>query len=281
LFRHILQGLQWYHPNLDLKRYYWEMNASYSYSRDREMRDRLADALSGLAQHLRFTHEGLVIMLDEVENTLLLHHRSKPIALQVLTSLCRNAHSAHGCCLVLATTPQWAQLLGQALNAQPLSPPTLTEETALALFNRLVALHAEALNWTPTLDSKLDARQVYRRIVAAAPASLWRAFVQRVVNLLEIEHQRTREAAAYTVPIVSRPVAVPPKREITPAMLPPPPLDLKSTIAVGDTVTITGGPMRGCVCKVTEIHGDKVRLAFGRNAIPVQISIHQVKKQRR
>jgi hypothetical protein len=281
LFRHILQGLEWNHPTMDLTRFHWEMNASYSYHRDRLMRQELADRLSGLARHCSSKgYSGLVVMLDELENYFLLHGRSRRIAVEVFKHLCDDIQTKDRCCVVLAATPQVTQVLTQHLNTQSLSPPMLTEDMAVALFDRLVRLHAGAFDWTPTLNGRVNARQLYRHIAAAAPASLWRAFVQRVVNLLDIEHQQTQQATVSPVPIVPKPVAMPPKREVSPIVPPSPPTPPKSKIAVGDTVVIMAGAMRGCVCKVTEIRGDKVQLIFGRNAIPVQVGIHQVKRQR-
>ncbi len=280
LFHHILQGLQWHHPDIDLKRYDREMSGGYSYWRDREMRDELANRISELTRYLRFTYRGLVIILDEMESLLLLYPRSKSIADEVLSSLCRDILSAEGCCFVLATTPEVTQILKGTFHAR-LSPPTLTEDMAVALFDRLVALHAEAFGWTPTL--KVDARKLYQEVASGAPAGLWRAFVQRVVNLLEIEHQQTSTTAVPPVCVVSPPVATVPRWEaprIAP-LAPSAPPKPKPKIAVGDTVIITGGAMRGCVGRVTEIRGDKVWLVFGRNAVTVQVSIHQLKKHPR
>jgi hypothetical protein len=187
LLRHLLEALAWEQPALDLGRFSAERYASYSYGRDRAMRALLPMRLAEIAAHCRGQgYAGLVFVLDELDSYELLHARSRPIAQATFEGLgLALAHVRHvGVVTAAASETALAAPVTIRLAPQPLTPAL-----AAPLLDRLVALHTAAHGWEPALPRRIDAAALYEQLARAAPASRWRAFVQRVVYLLDVEHQ--------------------------------------------------------------------------------------------
>jgi hypothetical protein len=277
LLQHLLHSLQWHHPGLVLDSFDRERQAIYSYIRDQTMRSALPDYLTRLSKACRDQGmKGLVLILDELENTALLHWRSLPIAQQVLARLYRALPGLSYFGLVVATTEDTRVDVASA-NAVKLLHKPLDEALAPRLVDRLARLHAKAFDWTSTLAQRIDPVELYRRLKCAAPVSMWRAFVQRVVYLLDLEHQDALGNGNWALALPATPAVVPlsgPRsREIAP-------IRPKPALSLGDTIRVVGGPLRGFVGSVRRVHGDNLALALGQAGTEVELDASQVRRLR-
>ncbi len=284
LFQHILQTIRSQYPEIDMRPFQWELERQYNYSHDRKMREDLPKKIMDLVRHVCKTRQGLVITLDEIENIFLLHIKSQLTAFYVLSRLVRQMQFAEGIVFVFAMTSFLAKAFAHEIGAPLLSAPEFTDILAYQLYTRLHTLHATAYQWTPSPDSMARSRQIFDQVTRETRESQWRAFVQRTVHTLDIEHQNQHS-------LQDEQSAVPQQNSVLPDLSGgitldqsiPVPLLARPTpnrFSPGDKVYVLSGPLRDFIVQISELHDDTATVRIGQANRPIRIAVDQLQKVR-
>lgn len=154
--------------------------------------------------------------------------------------------------------------------------PSLSDDYAVELAQRIFQLHAMAFNWQPTIE----VQQVAQCALESArnnSSGQWRAFVQSVVTQLEVTHQKVHQYRPSTFP------SSPPEPAIQikpPPSIQHPTLQLPS-LKAGDRVEIIKGPLRGwrgIIERVKDLQAEVI--LDGRNAMRIWQPLDALKKLR-
>ncbi|RMF47814.1 MAG: hypothetical protein D6750_08595 [Bacteroidetes bacterium] len=293
LFRGILLSLRLVYPflNIDYSRVIYRSSTN-----DHYWRPKLPEELAKLAGRLNDKGwRGLVVCLDEVENCCQFHWSQYWPAWETLHHLIGDLRGPVIFCLSLTSNglgcleAGWSQyvdgkkpreLLKRASH-EGIRMPVWSERYALPLAERIYQLHAVAFNWRPTISVEEVAQKAYKK-AEEEQSKQWRAFVQAVVTILEIEHQEKEPPPVSPELLLSPPPEPSGSTPLESSMVRSSPLSGPSSASVqrGDRVEIVATSLRGLRGVVKQVKGTEAEVILvGRLEMPpVKVPLTALKK---